>query len=197
MHMIDVQATYTEEVSVIEIDGKEYRTRAQWEKVHRHVSQPSKGIRREWWHKHGATFYQDDAVFYPKSATRKWSAAEVRREKSERKQAELEAMLKRERDEAATEAVMRAMEDATGVAPDDDVDRSIFERPHTAYQWVVAGFVPIDEARWGDGLSADYWYCTAWDVRYDPGRAAELMAGAPREVDRLPDGRRYNGMPWW
>lgn len=38
---------------------------------------------------------------------------------------------------------------------------------------------------------------TPWDVRYDPDRAKELLETGPREYDRLPDGRPYDGRPWW
>lgn len=40
-------------------------------------------------------------------------------------------------------------------------------------------------------------YVRAWDVRYDPDRAKELLETGPREYDRLPDGRPYDGRPWW
>lgn len=36
-----------------------------------------------------------------------------------------------------------------------------------------------------------------WDVRYDPDRAKELLETGLREYDRLPDGRPYDGRPWW
>lgn len=34
-------------------------------------------------------------------------------------------------------------------------------------------------------------------LRYDPDRAKELLETGPREYDRLPDGRPYDGRPWW
>lgn len=36
-----------------------------------------------------------------------------------------------------------------------------------------------------------------WDVRYDPDHAKELLETGPSEYDRLPDGRPYDGHPWW
>ena len=73
-------------------------------------------------------------------------------------------------------------------------------RDHTAYQWCDLGFVPIAEARWRltrYGGNSAWYYCRPWDVRYDPDRANELLETGPREYDRLPDGRPYDGRPWW
>lgn len=70
----------------------------------------------------------------------------------------------------------------------------------TAYQWCDLGFVPIAEARWRltrYGGNSAWYYCSPWDVRYDPDRAKELLETGPREYDRLPDGRPYDGRPWW
>ena len=38
---------------------------------------------------------------------------------------------------------------------------------------------------------------TAETVRYAPDRAEELLETGPREYNRLPDGRPYDGHPWW
>mgnify|MGYP000251232097 CR=1 FL=1 len=73
-------------------------------------------------------------------------------------------------------------------------------RDHTAYQWCDLGFVPIVGARWRltrYGGNSAWYYCSPWDVRYDPDRAKELLETGPREYDRLPDGRPYDGHPWW
>lgn len=73
-------------------------------------------------------------------------------------------------------------------------------RDHTAYQWCDLGFVPIAEARWRltrYGGNSAWYYCSPCDVRYDPDRAKELLETGPREYDRLPDGRPYDGRPWW
>lgn len=67
-------------------------------------------------------------------------------------------------------------------------------------QWCDLGFVPIAEARWRltrYGGNSAWYYCSPWDVRYDPDRAKELLETGPREYDRLPDGRPYDGRPWW
>lgn len=45
--------------------------------------------------------------------------------------------------------------------------------------------------------TAMFYNCSPWDVRYDPDRAKELLETGPREYDRLPDGRPYDGRPWW
>ena len=72
---------------------------------------------------------------------------------------------------------------------------------HTAYQWCVLGPVPIIDARWKPvtyGHSDSAWYyCSNWNVRYEPGRAKELLKTGPQEYDRLPHGRPYDGHPWW
>lgn len=47
------------------------------------------------------------------------------------------------------------------------------------------------------GGNPAWYYCSPWDVRYDPDRAKELLETGPREYDRLPDGRPYDGRPWW
>ena len=61
------------------------------------------------------------------------------------------------------------------------------------------GFHASVEAEWrlGGGASYSYYYTVAWDVRWDPERAKALEATGPKEVDRLPDGRPYVGLPWW
>lgn len=138
---------------MIEIDGVELRTAAQWEKKHRHVKkgQLGKGVERTWRSPNGNT----TAMFYNIEQTRPWAKKDV-------------------------EAVSR--------------------RDHTAYQWCDLGFVPIAEARWRltrYGGNSAWYYCSPWDVRYDPDRAKELLETGPREYDRLPDGRPYDGRPWW
>lgn len=138
---------------MIEIDGVELRTAAQWEKKHRHVKkgQLGKGVERTWRSPNGNT----TAMFYNIEQTRPWAKKDV-------------------------EAVNR--------------------RDNTAYQWCDLGFVPIAEARWRltrYGGNSAWYYCSPWDVRYDPDRAKELLETGPREYDRLPDGRPYDGRPWW
>jgi len=89
------------------------------------------------------------------------------------------------------------IQEATRTPEDGDLE---FARdPHTAWQWVSRGYVPIAEAEWrlGGGPAWDYYYAAAWDVRWDPERAKALEETGPREVDKLPDGRPYVGLPWW
>lgn len=97
---------------MIEIDGVELRTAAQWEKKHRHVKkgQLGKGVERTWRSPNGNT----TAMFYNIEQTRPWAKKDV------------EAVNRRRR--------------------------------------------------------AD---------------AKELLETGPREYDRLPDGRPYDGRPWW
>lgn len=61
--------------------------------------------------------------------------------------------------------------------------------------------MPIVDAWWkpvtyshGDST---WYYRSKWDVRYEPDRAKELLKTGPREYDRLPGGRPYDGHPWW
>lgn len=72
---------------------------------------------------------------------------------------------------------------------------------HTAYQWCVLRLVPIVDAWWKPvtyGHSDSTWYYRSkWDVRYEPDRAKELLKTEPREYDRLPGGRPYDGHLWW
>lgn len=50
---------------------------------------------------------------------------------------------------------------------------------HTDYQWCVLGPVPIIEARWKSVTyshsDSAWYYCSNWNVRYEPGRAKELL----------------------
>lgn len=160
---------------MIEIDGVELRTAAQWEKKHRHVKkgQLGKGVERTWRSPNGNT----TAMFYNIEQTRPWAKKDVEAVNRRRR---ADAKAKREADECGRIGVDR--------------------RDHTAYQWCDLGFVPIAEARWRltrYGGNSAWYYCSPWDVRYDPDRAKELLETGPREYDRLPDGRPYDGCPWW
>lgn len=73
---------------------------------------------------------------------------------------------------------------------------------HTAFQWVAMGRVPRADAAWVRGdpdlyKSYDYFYCNRSATDLDADRARELLETGPREYDRLPDGRPYDGHPWW
>lgn len=134
---------------MIEVDGIELRTAAQWEKKHRHVKkgQLGKGVERAWRSPNGNT----TAMFYREDQTRPWAKKDV------------EAVNRKRRADA------KAKRDAA-------------------------------EARWRltrYGGNSAWYYCRPWDVRYDPDRAKELLETGPRECDRLPDGRPYDGRPWW
>ncbi len=186
-------------------EQRDMRTAAQWERAHRHVraGQLDKGEVRRWRNVGG----YHSAVYYSEEQTRPWSkrdeahARRLRREedraREEKKAAEaLRREVQNARAWATRDAQVGDVEECWGGWPEgvgwDDV------RPHTAYQWVALGLVPIAEARWGrTGPAEDYFYCSPWDVRPDAERARRLMATAPREYDRLPDGRPYDGRPWW
>ncbi len=118
---------------------------------------------------------------------RSWrDAARTRRERERRERRELEAQ----------RAAVREVMARTGCPDEDTAAWATY--PHTAWQWVHAGFVPSDGARFAYiGPAEDYLYCRVADVRWDPDRAESLMPTGPREVDRLPDGRPYDGRPWW
>lgn len=169
---------------MIDIDGEKLRTAREWEKAHRHVlaRERGKGVTKEWRSPHGKAA----ATWYRLDQTRPWTEVEMTRLKRQRAAARLDAKL------------AEARAEAQGAPSGEAVD--IWA---TAWQWVSRGFVPIRGARWafGDGgehgASADYYYCSPWHVRFDPGLAAELLDTGPREVDRLPDGRPYTGRPWW
>lgn len=73
---------------------------------------------------------------------------------------------------------------------------------HTAYQWVAEGRVPRADATWVRGdpdfyKSFDFFYCHRSDTESDAEAASKLLETGPREYDRLPDGRPYDGRPWW
>ncbi len=60
---------------------------------------------------------------------------------------------------------------------------------------------PIIDARWKpvtySHSDSAWYYCSNWNVRYEPGHAKELLKTGPQEYDRLPHGRPYDGHPWW
>lgn len=125
-------------------------------------------------------------------------AAQLEIERS--RNAELMEALAAERDRAArAEQHRKDLLDCWGAHIDEETLQE-GRRDHTAYQWCDLGFVPIAEARWRltrYGGNSAWYYCSPWDVRYDPDRAKELLETGPREYDRLPDGRPYDGRPWW
>ena len=189
---------------MIEIDGVEYRTSVQWKKKHRHVKkgQLGKGVERTWRSPDGNT----TAMFYREEQTRPWAkkdAETINRKRRAAAKAKRDAE-ERERiaGEAAFEQSVRDLESCWGVSISDAGLTSEDICSHTAYQWCALGFVPISEARWESRTydfkgGSTWYYCEKWDVRYDPERAEKLLEAGPREYDRLPDGRPYDGHPWW
>lgn len=182
----------------IEIDGVEYRTERQWERVRRHLRKNAKGVHREWRTPGRGT---DEAWFYPITQTKKWTQAEINRARREKREAEAEKKV-RARVAEAVEKAVDAREYGLATAGTGAPARRFEGREgfvtasHTAWQWVDAGFVPLREARWRRDDNG-YFYCCWWDVRWMPERAEQLIQFGPREVDRLPDGRPYDGRPWW
>ena len=175
---------------MINIDGIEYRTAAQWEKKHRHVlkGQLKKGVERSWRSPNG----NETMLFYSIEQTRPWAKKDV------------EAVNRRRRAAPQAQRAAAARERLAGAAPAEQHRQDRLDwwgrRDHTAYQWCDLGFVPIAGARWRltrYGGNSAWYYCSPWDVRYDPDRAKELLETGPREYDRLPDGRPYDGHPWW
>ena len=169
---------------MINIDGIEYRTAAQWEKKHRHVlkGQLKKGVERSWRSPNG----NETMMFYSVEQTRPWAKKDVeavnRRRRADAK-AKREAE-ERERSEGAARAEQHRKDllDCWGAHIDEETLQE-GRRDHTAYQWCDLGFVPIAEARWRltrYGGNSAWYYCSPWDVRYDPDRAKELWNGAAR-----------------
>lgn len=190
---------------MINIDGIEYRTATQWEKKRRHVlkGQLGKGVEREWNSPEG----WKSAMFYREDQTRPWSKKDVEAARRKRREA---AQKKRDEEKrfeieyaAREDQRLNDLFDCWGGPIDTISDASLQDSriDHTAYQWCVLGFVPIVDARWKPvtyGHSDSTWYyCSKWDVRYDPARAKGLLKTGPREYDRLPDGKPYDGRPWW
>ena len=179
---------------MIEIEGEILRTEREWERRHRHVlkSQRDKGVEREWCIKPPNKYAY--ATWYRESQTKPWNKrereAERRARAAERARKHDEQVAEQARKEAEADLLQRIC----GV--------KVSGCSHTAWQWVDAGFVPIAEARWRrgnprGGQSGDFYYCKPYDVRHDPERAAELLKTGPLECNFLPDGRPYNGRPWW
>lgn len=178
-------------------DGK--KTRLQWLKEGRAVKEGEFGEECYTGAREGkkAVYYSVEQTTADKRKVAKAKRAEKARKEAERKSRQA-AEERRQRDMLQAEAKHRAynaaIRKATGAIKLEDPE---FARDsHTAWQWVNAGFVPRVDARWiraGNG----YCYCHWWDVRYEPKRAAALLENGPKEVDRLPDGRPYDGRPWW
>ena len=136
---------------MIEIDGVELRTAAQWEKKHRHVKkgQLGKGVERTWRSPNGNT----TAMFYNIEQTRPWAKKDVEAVNRRRR---ADAKAKREADEcgriegaARAEQHRKDLLDCWGAHIDEETLQE-GRRDHTAYQWCDLGFVPIAEL--GGGL---------------------------------------------
>lgn len=86
---------------MIEVDGIELRTAAQWEKKHRHVKkgQLGKGVERAWRSPNGNT----TAMFYREDQTRPWAKRDVDAVNRKRR-----AEAKAKRDAAERERIERA-----------------------------------------------------------------------------------------
>lgn len=197
---------------MIEIDGIKLYTEREWERKHRHVlkRQLDKGVTRTW----RATPGSVTATWYREDQTRPWGKAEVKRfrmeakKKRERERVEAEEAARRAEVEEARRAGAELAETELlrrcwGVKIDDDVVHGML-CPRTSWQWVSRGLVPIDGARWytmsydlGSRGKVTWWYCSWWDVRPDRARAEKLLETGPSEPNVLPDGRPYDGRPWW
>ena len=185
---------------MIEIEGEILRTEREWERRHRHVlkSQRGKGVERTWRAHPGnvtATWYREEQT---KPWTKRELRAAARARAAERARKHDEEVAAKARMEGEVELLRRIC----GEYPIDGC-------PHTACQWVEAGFVPLDGAKWrlgdpAEGQSDGYFYCQAHDVRYRPRRAAELLEKAPWNQPPPPVWARkqrresvYLGAPWW
>lgn len=133
--------------------------------------------RSAWWSNPGRCWY----VRYDERECHPLTERELEAERAHRR--ELRARVKRRRE--AIEARWRLADDL-----------------HTAYQWVAEGRVPRADATWVRGdpdlyKSFDFFYCHRSDMESDAEAASKLLETGPREYDRLPDGRPYDGRPWW
>lgn len=155
-------------------------------------------------------------MFYGESQTRPWSQRELKAAARERAKAralehdaEVRAAGYAAAEEAGKKALRSRMQRICGMPPTvtyrdfytDDGEFTALELnvPRIAWQWVRLGFVPIAEDCWkrGRGWREGYRYCEFHNVRYGPDRAAKLLKSGPKTVDKLPDGRDYDGRPWW
>lgn len=134
---------------MINIDGIEYRTAAQWEKKHRHVlkGQLKKGVERSWRSPNG----NETMMFYSVEQTRPWAKKDVEAVNRRRR---ADAKAKRDAEEceriegaARAEQHRKDLLDCWGAHIDEETLQE-GRRDHTAYQWCDLGFVPIAEARW-------------------------------------------------
>lgn len=173
---------------MIVVDGVEYRTIAQWERKHRHVPEPEieNGLERSWRSPRGNVTMS----FYTEDQTRPWTDEELdrkregRREERRRKKAEEE-----HRRQVRLKRLSFIQHAPLGQCCEGD---------RTAWQWINQGYVPWGGARWHvTNWHGGFWSCDETDVRWNPDRAAEFKETGPVKVDRLPDGRSYDGRPWW
>lgn len=117
---------------MIEIDGVELRTAAQWEKKHRHVKkgQLGKGVERTWRSPNGNT----TAMFYNIEQTRPWAKKDVEAVNRRRR---ADAKAKREADEcgriegaARAEQHRKDLLDCWGAHIDEETLQEGRRRPH-------------------------------------------------------------------
>lgn len=117
---------------MIEIDGVELRTAAQWEKKHRHVKkgQLGKGVERTWRSPNGNT----TAMFYNIEQTRPWAKKDVEAVNRRRR---ADAKAKREADEcgriegaARAEQHRKDLLDCWGAHIDEETLQEGRPRPH-------------------------------------------------------------------
>lgn len=146
-------------------------------------------------------------MFYSEVQTRPWAKKDIEAVNRNRREA-----ARKKRDEkmrfeiafaASNKQCMADLFDCWG-GPIDTISEANLQDnciDHTAYQWRVLAFVSIADARWKPityrHSDSTWYYCSKWDVRYDPKHAKELLKTGPREYDYLPDGRPYDGHPWW
>ena len=159
-------------------------------------------VEREWRSSGG----NEKAMFYSEVQARPWAKKDIEAVNRKRREA-----ARKKRDEemrfeiafaASNKQCMADLLDCWG--PIDTISEANLQDnciDHTAYQWCVLAFVPIVDARWKPityrHSDSTWYYCSKWDVRYDPKRTKELLKTGPREYDYLPDGRPYDGHPWW
>ena len=180
---------------MIVIDGVEYRTVYQWERKRRHVleSEFENGLERSWRSPEGNVTMS----FYEIAQTVPWTEEERDCERQERREERRRKRAEQAAREAEEERKRQARLKRLSFIQHAPLGQCC-EGDRTAWQWVDRGYVPWSGARWhvGEGHGG-FWSCSAEDVRWNPDRAAKLKESGPVEYDRLPDGRPYDGRPWW
>lgn len=86
--------------------------------------------------------------------------------------------------------------------------KDLTKNGRTAYQWIMLGFVPKQDAVFyqidksytnykGERIESNYYYCNLSDCEQNREVAKELLKTAPLLQDCYTNGGTYDGRPWW